>query len=214
MSRQELCRWYSVSGGALESKELKALPARITFISHAATLALRRASFPLDEPVVEGELEKIAVIGWVAPRAQHVWAGPEQRAQQTAKALGLAPSVAAELADVDYGAWRGKEIDELQASDPEGLAAWLTDVDAAPHGGESLVQLIARVGLWMENQTGAGHTIAVTHPAVIRAAILCSLQAPPPSFWRIEIAPLSVIDLRFNGRLWTTRSTGCSLYRS
>jgi len=190
------------------------LPARITLISHAATLALRRASFPLDEPIVEGELEKITAIGWVAPRAQHVWSGPEQRTQQTAKAVGLKPSVAVELADVNYGAWRGKEIDEIQASDPEGLAAWLTDLDAAPHGGDSFVQVITRVERWMKNQTNAGHTIAVTHPAVIRAAILCSLQAPAHSFWRIEIAPLSVTDLRFNGRLWTARSTGCSLYRS
>jgi broad specificity phosphatase PhoE len=66
----------------------------------------------------------------------------------------------------------------------------------------------------MDALTIGGHTIAVTHPAVIRAAILNSLQSPPESFWRIEIAPLSVTDLRYNGRLWTTRSTGCSLLRS
>lgn len=193
--------------------KLQALPGRLTLISHATTLALRRAAFPLDEPVIDSELEKIAVNTWTAPRAQHVWSGPELRTLQTAKALGLTSSAAVELADINYGTWRGREIDEIQASDPEGLAAWLTDVDAAPHGGDSLVQLVARVGHWMENQADAAHTIAVTHPAVIRAAILCSLQAPAHSFWRIEIAPLSVTDLRFNGRLWTARSTGCPLYR-
>jgi len=197
----------------MQPLETQTLPARLTFISHAATLALRRASFPLDEPVIEGELEKIAALGWLAPRAQQVLCGLEQRAQQTANALGLEASVATELGDVDYRAWRGKEVHEIHASDPDGLAVWLTDVEAAPHGGESFAQLITRVGSWMADQTAAGHTIAVTHPSVIRAAILCTLQAPPQSFWRIEIAPLSVTDLRFNGRLWTARSTGCPLSR-
>ena len=211
------CQGESATGGtlsAMEPIETQTIPARLTLISHAATLALRRASFPLDEPIIEGELEKIATLGWLAPRAQQVLSGPEQRAQQTAKALSLEASVAAELADVDYSAWRGKEVHEIHASDPDGLAAWLTDVETAPHGGESFVQLIARVGRWMADQTAAGHTVAVTHPSVIRAAILCTLQAPPQSFWRIEIAPLAVTDLRFNGRLWTARYTGCPLSRS
>ena len=38
---------------------------------------------------------------------------------------------------------------------------------------------IAGVGRWMEGQRRAGHTLAVTHPAVIRAAILGALQGPP-----------------------------------
>jgi broad specificity phosphatase PhoE len=198
----------------MQPSEPQTLPARITLISHAATLALKRASFPLDEALVEGEPEKIAALGWAAPRTQQICAGPEQRTRQTATALGLEASVESGLADVNYGEWSGKQIDEIQASDPIGLAAWLTDVSAAPHGGESFVQLIVRVGQWMEAQTSAGHTLAVTHPAVIRAAILYSLQAPPESFWRLEIAPLSVTDLRFNGRLWTARSTGCALSRS
>ena len=195
-------------GKALESQ---ALPTRITLISHAPTLALRRASFPLNEPLIEGEIERIAALGWTAPRAQYVCCGPEKRTQQTAEALGLEPSVVSELADVDYGTWSGKEIDDVHAIDPEGLAAWLTDVNAAPHGGEAFAHLIARVQQWMEGRTGAGHTVAVTHPAVVRAAILCAIQAPPESFWRIEIAPLTTTDLRFNGKLWTARSTGCLL---
>jgi len=156
-------------------------------------------------------MEKAAARGWTAPRAQFVCSGPEHRTRHTAQALGLEPALLVELADVDYGAWRGKAIDEIQATDPGGLADWLTNVNAAPHGGESLALVIARVERWMDTQTGAGHTLAVTHPAVIRAAILCALQAPPESFWRIEISPLSITDLRFNGRLWTLRSTGCSL---
>ena len=189
-------------------------PARITLISHGVTLALRHASFPLDEAVTEGELEKIAATGWAASRAQQVCCGPERRTWQTATALGLQPTETVEIREINYGMWGGKKFDEIQANDPTGLAAWLTDVQATPHGGESVAQLIARVGAWLEKQTNAGYTVAVTHPSVIRGAILCCLQAPLTSFWRLDIAPLSVTDLRFNGRLWTARSTGCPLYRS
>ena len=54
------------------------------------------------------------------------------------------------------------------------------------------------------------HTIAVTHPAVIRAAIVHALQVPLPAFWRFDIAPLSLTDLRFNGGVWSVRCAGCS----
>jgi len=185
--------------------------ARITFVSHASTAALRRAAFALDEPLVEGEAEKIAALGWVSPRAQQVWCGSEMRTRETAAALGLDALIAAELADVDYGAWRGMSLDEVEASDPEGLMAWLTDAQAAPHGGESLAQLMVRVERWMAQQTGAGHTIAVSHPAVIRAAVVCAMQAPAQSFWRVEIAPLSLTDLRYGGRFWNVRSSGCAM---
>ena len=46
--------------------------------------------------------------------------------------------------------------------------------------------------------------MAVTHPAVIRAVILIALDAPPKSFWRIDIAPASRTVLHFRGR-WTLR---------
>ena len=152
-------------------------------------------------------------MGWVAPSAQQVCCGPERRTWQTATALGLRPTETVEIGECNYGMWGGKQIDEIQASNPAGLAAWLTDVQATPHGGESIAQLVARVGAWLEKQANAGHTVAVTHPAVIRGAILCCLQAPLTSFWRLDIAPLSVTDLRFNGRSWTARSSGCPLHR-
>jgi len=187
------------------------LPTRLTLVSHASTAALRRGAFPLDEDLIQGESERVSSIGWIAPRAQNVWCGPEQRTRQTAAALGLHPFEISELADIDSGQWGGKELDEVQASDPDGLAEWLTNPEAAPHGGESLVQLFERVDLWMKGLIGTGHTLAITHPAIIRAAIVSSLKSPVSSFWRIEISPLSATDLRFNGRNWTVRALGCPL---
>jgi broad specificity phosphatase PhoE len=168
----------------------------------------------LDEPLEESELAKVAGLGWNGPRTQQVLSGPERRTQQTAEALGLSAAVAAELRDCDYGRWSGLELAEVQPGEPEHVSAWLTDTAAAPHGGESIVNLVGRVGRWLDRQRDAGHTIAVTHPAVIRAAMVYALDAPLLSFWRIDVAPLTLTDLRFNGRVWTLRSSGCALLRS
>jgi len=41
-------------------------------------------------------------------------------------------------------------------------------------------------------------TVAVSHPGVIRAAIIHAIKASPPSFWRIDAGPLALRDLRGN----------------
>ena len=43
---------------------------------------------------------------------------------------------------------------------------------------------------------------------MIRAAIVYVIQAELPSFWRIDVVPLSQTDLRTNGRRWVLRSMG------
>lgn len=187
------------------------MTARLTLISHAATSAQRSAAFPLDEPLEEREIAKIATLGWTAPRAKRTVVAPELRTQQTAEALGLFSTIAMELRECDYGTWRGREIVDLQKDEPEGIAAWLTDPAAAPHGGESLVSLANRVARWLDEQSNGDHGIAVTHPAIIRCAVIHTLQAPIQAFWRIDIAPLTVTDIRFNGRVWTLRSSACPL---
>jgi broad specificity phosphatase PhoE len=187
------------------------LASRLTLICHAATEAQRRAAFPLNEPLGDGEREKIFSTKWSAPRAQRTLSAPELRAQQTAQALGLSAAVESELRDCDYGAWSGCDLDEVGAGKPEEVASWLMDPGAAPHGGESIVDLIDRVGLWLRKQRDGGHTLAITHPAVIRAAVVCALEASPQTFWRIEIAPLSITDLRWNERVWALRCSGCVL---
>lgn len=187
---------------------------RLTLISHAATQAQRRAAFPLDEPLDQREISKISALGWKAPEAQKVLSAPERRTQQTAQALGLTASTTPELRDCDYGIWHGRELSQLQTQDPEGVAAWLADPAASPYRGESIANLIDRVGGWLDQQREDGHTIAVTHPVVIRSAVVHILNAPIQSFWRIDIAPLSLTDLRFNGKVWTLRSCATTLSRA
>jgi broad specificity phosphatase PhoE len=187
---------------------------RLTLVSHGATQAQRRAAFPLDEPVLEHEIAKITTLNWKAPASAQVWSAPELRAQQTSRALGLLVMPCDGLRDCDYGRWRGRKIEEVRTEEEEGIVTWLSDPSATPHGGESLESLVGRVGKWMEEQRAVKHTIAVTHPAIIRAAVVHVLQIPVRTFWRIDIAPLTVTDLRFNNNVWTLRYSGCPLQKA
>ena len=95
----------------------------------------------------------------------------------------------------------------LGGVEPAELAIWLTDPAQAPHGGETVVQVIERVRRWMDSLASRrGRFVAVTHPAVVRAAILVALDAPAKSFWRVDIAPVSRTVLHFRGHAWTLRS--------
>jgi broad specificity phosphatase PhoE len=53
--------------------------------------------------------------------------------------------------------------------------------------------------------------VAVTHGAVVRAAVLVVLGAPAQGLWRIDVAPLTATVLRGGSGRWTVRSTGVSL---
>jgi broad specificity phosphatase PhoE len=113
------------------------------------------------------------------------------------------------LRDCDYGRWAGRSLDELEAQEPEALAEWLNDPSAAPHGGESIISLMTRVAEWLDALSGShGKILAVTHAAVIRAAVTHAIGAPPRAFWRIDIAPLSLTRLSGDYGRWTLASIG------
>lgn len=182
---------------------------RLMLLSHAMTDALAAGRFPVDEPLnAMGRRQADGKVDVGRPGAG-VFAGPERRCLQTAELLGLEPVAESRLADLDCGSWRGADLGGVPPAD---LAMWLLDPARAPHGGESLVDLLGRVQGWMTDladgvdRPESGRIVAVTHPAVIRAAILVALAAPPNSFWRIDITPVSRTVLHFRGRHWMLRS--------
>ncbi len=182
---------------------------RITLICHAATAATKAAGFPADEPVLEGQNEALGRIRAALPYAHGFLSGPELRARQTAGMLASDFAVEPAFRDLDCGRWRGKGLVEIQESEPENLMAWISDMEAAPHGGDSIASLCERIAGWLSGQiTAGGHTVVVTHPAVMRAAIVSILDAPRESFRKIDVLPLCVSEISSDGRRWALRSFG------
>lgn len=188
------------------------MQARLTLVCGGVTPAARRGAFPADDALDDKTLAMAAKLKPLLARPDRVLAGPERRASETAAALGLAAAPADALRDQDFGRWAGKGLDEVGQAEPQALAAWLADPAAVPGGGESFSMVMARVAAWLEGLRGEpGHTVAVTHAAVIRAAILAVIGAPPTCFARIDVAPLSLTDLRGDGRRWVLRATGLTV---
>jgi broad specificity phosphatase PhoE len=183
------------------------MTARLELLAHGATAATRAARFPDDEPLEPAALA--AAKGLHLRRYDRVLASSARAAQETAAALGLEAIVESGLRDCDYGRWRGLATAEVAASDADGFANWLSDPEAATHGGESLSALIARVGVFLSQaSTSNGWTLAITHAAVVRAAIATALGASPSAFWRIDVAPLSIAELSGREGRWNLVALG------
>jgi broad specificity phosphatase PhoE len=178
---------------------------RLTLLCAAAGTAAREERFG-DDPADERGLRHAKAAAATLPQATRHYAAPSVRCRQTAEALGLAAEAAPALRDADMGAWRGRTLNHVTAADPDGLAAWLTDPAAAPHGGESISELCRRIGAWLDAlPADAGRVLAVAGPGAVRAAAVHALSAPHQAFWRIDVPPLST--LRLTGRLgrWNLR---------
>lgn len=179
---------------------------RITLICHATTRALRAATFGGDDSLDEaGRAHSRRLAGRFA--ATRGWSSPAARARETAALLGLEATVDERLRECDFGRWTGLNFSQVLLREPRKLIRWMKDPASAPHGGESIPQLLERVAAWLTEQgREPGHTVAVTHSSVIRAAIVHVIQAQLPAFWRIDVTPLSAAELRTNGRRWVLRS--------
>jgi broad specificity phosphatase PhoE len=189
---------------------------RLLLVSHASSAAQRAGRFPDDEPLdARGLAEtEAARLRLSIPEDAAAFVSPAVCARETARALGLAATPDHGLADMNYGRWRGQRLAELALEAPHELAAWAREPDAAPHGGESFSQLVKRVGRWLDALDSASpetkiaasnrlrHVVAVTHAPLLRAAIVHALGASPAVFPRIEIAPLSTVELRRSSRGW------------
>ncbi|MEU0698507.1 histidine phosphatase family protein [Streptomyces niveus] len=182
---------------------------RVTLISPALSAALREARFadgPLD---AAGRRQAEGVRGGVADAGadagQLVFASPSLRCEQTAEALGLVAEPLPELRACAMGRWHGLRLDEVAATEPQAVAAWLADPAAAPHGGESLEALHTRVGHWLDALPADARVLAVAEPDVVRALTVHAIGAPTGVFWRIDVLPLTATELSGRNGRWNLR---------
>lgn len=182
---------------------------RLTLLSHASTQAQRLGRFALDEALDTVSDHQKDAIRMRCRNFTFLTCAPEARSRETAEIISAMVTVDAELADCDFGRWKGLRLDEVQKAEPDLLQVWISDIDSAPHGGESISHVCKRMSGWLESASQkTGHIVAVTHPFLLRAALLHVLQCPVGIFHSVDIQPLTLIDLSFNGK-WRLQLPAC-----
>jgi broad specificity phosphatase PhoE len=174
---------------------------RLLLVRHASTEAVRSAAFGSDEPLDPRGREAAARLR--LPRVDDVLVSPARRARETAASAGLVATGEAP-AECDFGRWAGLSLREVGEREPDAVRAWMTDPGAAPHGGESLTELLARVADWLAAQAAvSGSAVAITHGGVVKACVVTALAAPASAFWRIDVSPLAITELHAHDGRWT-----------
>jgi broad specificity phosphatase PhoE len=131
---------------------------------------------------------------------------PMERACETAgplaERLGLAPVVAEDLNEIDFGDWTGLAFEAVRAH-----PAWEPWTRERSHarapGGESLCEAQARVARWISSVRAAhpdASVAAVCHADIIKAAVCDVLGIPLDHHHRLEVAPGSISTLRLDDR--------------
>ena len=175
---------------------------RLLFIRHAAIdglgqrIAGRGPGNPLNRQG-RAQAEQLAR-HLTAQKIAAIYTSPQARTVETADALalraGIAPLPAAELDELDFGAWTGRSYTELHE-----LPEWhrfnkVRSFTRMP-GGELLLEVQSRVIACADRlrRIHDGKTLAlVSHGDVIRAALLFYLGAPLDAMLRLEISPASI----------------------
>ncbi|MFE9645826.1 histidine phosphatase family protein [Streptomyces sp. NPDC006365] len=183
---------------------------RVTLLAAARSSPLLAERFGDDRPLdLPGwnEVQRVAHTLVYLAAAELRYCSPTPRSRATGDALGLAPLAQLALRDCDMGRWRGLTLGEAMAREPRAVDAWLADPYSAPHGGESLVAFIQRVGSWLDTRPAddGARIVAVAEPAVVRAALVYALKAPPSTYWNIDVRPLSMATITGRAGRWNLR---------
>ena len=174
---------------------------RLIFLCAAATASSRIGAFPSTaEPLDADALRKAEAVHLRASQPDLVLSSPSKAAIETAEAFKLDALFEPLVADLDYGEWAGRTLEEVHLKSPEMLERWMADPSLAPPGGETMASLIERMATVIDRSVGEMRSgVIVTHAAPIRAAMAYALAIPIPSAMRIDMAPLTTLTLSHHG---------------
>ena len=129
-------------------------------------------------------------------------ASPLARARETAAAVSAATGLTVEiepgLIETSFGDWDGHTFAEIQAGWPDEMTAWLASPQVAPPGGDSFVDVDARVAETRARllETYAGRTVvAVSHVTPIKLLVAQAIGAPLASLYKMELSPASITTI-------------------
>jgi alpha-ribazole phosphatase/probable phosphoglycerate mutase len=136
---------------------------------------------------------------------QAIYASPLQRALRTAGSVArvmdppMEPRILDGLVEIDFGAWEGLAVKEVDERYGEDYLRWKADpYTYTPPGGESFDEVVQRVGGAMQTVLAAPEETAlvVSHGGTIRAALVGLLNLPFSLAWRMrqDNCAITVLD--------------------
>ena len=146
------------------------------------------------------------------PRPAHWLVSPLSRTRHTAEAILRAGYPAVNLAvepgliEQDLGGWQGLRHADLPAKLTQPAHAfWPLAGDERPPGGESMADVVARVGAALERLAGehaGGDVVAVAHGGAIRAAVAHALGIGAGPALHLSVHNLSLTLLERHPAGW------------
>lgn len=172
--------------------------------ANAKGLLQGRLDLPLDDVGREQAVAVAKMIGDV----DEVISSPLARARETADAFGREYDVDERWIELAYGKFEGLAYSGVST---EAWARWYEDPAYVPEGGESLVELDARVGEALDElleRAGERDIVVVTHVSPIKAAVARVIGSgfdfafrshlSHAAICRVDLRPFGPVLLTFN----------------
>jgi probable phosphoglycerate mutase len=198
-------------------------PTRIVIVRHGETTfgAVGRFAGQSDVPLTPHGREQAGAVAdrLAALHPAAVWSSPLARCRATATSIGrrtrTAVTVVHELTDGELGPWAGLTADEIAERWPAEFAAWRTDVDVAPPGGESYSGVRRRAAAVLRRvvERHRGQTVVlVTHSVTAKMMLIEALDVPSAAVYRLRVDPASLsmiaVDPAGQTMVWTVNEIG------
>lgn len=170
-------------------------------VRHAVVKGVAGVIHGADAPADLSDQMQLDALRGRLPLGAASYASPSRRTVDTARALGLAPTLVPEFSEQNFGDWTGQRHDDLAAASGDAYARfWADPAGSRRPGGESFEDQIVRVREGLR-RVEAGHATLVVHSGTIRAALCIALDLAPRAGLRFAIDPLSLtrIDRLSNG---------------
>ena len=129
-----------------------------------------------------------------------VISSPLTRAHQTALAVSNDVVIDERFIELDYGQWDGIALTDVDA---QSWADWRADPGFRPPGGETLVELDARVRPALDEiaeRAQHGHVIVVSHVSPIKSGVTWALGVGPEVSWRCQLDRASICRIAISPR--------------
>jgi len=207
----------SIQPLSIRAPRVRSEPTVVYVIRHGHTSSTesKLISGSLDDPELSelGKLEAVAASRAINELSQRfnlqrpvlIAHSDMKRTTQTAQAISKEQSAPiradSRLREISFGDWEGRSMQELEG-DSSIIDSWRGSVSQKPPGGESILDLEARVLRSLSDlvaeHTGSSFAI-VSHMMPLRTIAKRALGSSSASHWSLQFAPGSVSVYRFFG---------------